>query len=90
MIGALVSVQKARVQQGGSGSISPSFDSSGGIGFGVGGKSVLIQRNVQNRGVHEGLIKLTGGTDFGYDVVAWRQWLNDQRKEAAVVPGRRD
>jgi hypothetical protein len=90
LIGALVSVQKARVQQGGSGSISPSFDSSGGIGFGVGGKSVVIQRNLQNRGVHEGLIKLTGGADFGYDVVAWRHWLNDQRKEAAVVPGRRD
>jgi hypothetical protein len=90
LIGALVSVQKARVQQGGSGSISPSFDSRGGIGFGVGGKSAVIQRKLQNRGVHEGLIKLTGGADFGYDVVAWRQWLNDQRKEAAVIPGRRD
>jgi hypothetical protein len=90
LIGALVSVQKQRIQQGGSGSISPSFDSQGGIGFGVGGKSVLIQRRVQNRGVHEGLIKLTGGTDFGYDVVAWSQWLKDQKKEAAVVPGRRD
>jgi hypothetical protein len=90
LIGALISVQKQKVQQGGSGTISPSFDSQGGIGFGVGGKTVVLQKNVQNRGVHEGLVKLTGGTDFGYDVVAWRQWLKDQRKEAAVVPGRRD
>jgi hypothetical protein len=89
LIGALVSIYKQKVQQGGSGTISPSFDSSGGIGFGVGGKSVVLRNRVQNRGVHEGLVKLAGGADFGYDTVAWANWLKDQNK-AVVVPGRRD
>jgi hypothetical protein len=88
LIGALVSVYRQKVQQGGSGTISPSFDSSGGIGFGVGGKTVVLNNRVQNRGVHEGLVKLAGA-DFGYDAVAWSEWLKAQNK-AVVVPGRRD
>jgi hypothetical protein len=88
LIEALVSVRKVKVQQGGSGSISPSFDSRGGIGFGVGGKSTVVRQNVQNRGVYDGLVKLAG-VNFGYDAVAWRHWLADQRKPA-VVPARRD
>jgi hypothetical protein len=90
LIGALVSIHRQRVQQGGSGSISPSFDSSGGIGFGVGAKTVMLQNHVRNRGVYEGLVKLAGGADFGYDTVAWSDWHRAQNKAAVVVPGRRD
>jgi hypothetical protein len=88
MIEALVSVHRQKIQQGGSGSISPSFDSQGGVGFGVGAKSVVVRQNVQNRSVYDGLVKLSGA-NFGYDAVAWRHWLADQQRPA-VIPGRRD
>jgi hypothetical protein len=89
LIAVLVTVHKEKVQQGGAGSLSPSFDSNGGIGFGVGGKSVILRHNVQNRGVHAGLVKLAGGPDFGFDGQAWGNWHASQRK-AEIVPGRRD
>jgi hypothetical protein len=89
LIGALVSVHKDKYQQGGGNSLSPSFDSNGGIGFGVGARSVIVRHNVQNKGVHEGLVKLAGGPDFGYDERAWAHWYAAQHQPVAV-PGRRD
>ncbi len=89
LIGALVSVHRDKYQQGGPNTFSPSFDSGGGVGFGAGAKSVIVRRNVQNKGVHEGLAKLAGGPDFGYDERAWTHWYASQKKPAAV-PGRRD
>ena len=89
LIGALVTVHKEKIQQGGPNTYSPSFDSSGGIAFGAGSKTFILRRNVQNRGVHEGLVKLAGGPDFGYDTRAWAHWHAAQKKPVAV-PGRRD
>jgi hypothetical protein len=89
LIGALVSVHKDKIQQGGPNTFSPSFDSNGGIGFGAGSKTFILRRNVQNHGVHEGLVKLAGGPDFGYDTRAWSLWHAAQKKPVAA-PGRRD
>jgi tetratricopeptide (TPR) repeat protein len=89
LIGALVSVHKEKIQQGGPNTYSPSFDSSGGISFGAGSKTFILRRNVQNRGVHEGLVKLAAGPDFGYDARAWAHWHAAQKKPVAA-PGRRD
>lgn len=89
LIGALVTVQREKVQQGGPNTYSPSFDSNGGIAFGAGSRSFIVRRNVQNRGVHEGLVKLAGGKDFGFDARAWSHWHNAQKKPVAA-PGRRD
>ncbi len=89
LIDALVTVHKEKVQQGGPNTLSPSFDSNGGIGFGAGSKSVVLRHNVQNRGVYEGLLKLAAGTDFGYDARAWSRWHATQKK-AAAAPKRRD
>ena len=89
LIGALVSVQRQKVQQGGPNTYSPSFDSNGGISFGAGTKTFVVRRNIQNRGVHEGLVKLAGGPDFGFDTRAWSHWHTAQKKPTAI-PGRRD
>jgi hypothetical protein len=89
MISALVSVQRQKVQQGGPNTYSPSFDSNGGVSFGAGTKTFIVRQNVQNHGVHEGLVKLAGGPDFGFDTRAWSHWHAAQRKPT-VVPGRRD
>jgi hypothetical protein len=89
LIGALVSVQRQKVQQGGPNTYSPSFDSNGGISFGAGSRTFVVRRNIQNRGVHEGLVKLAGGPDFGFDTRAWSHWHAAQKKPTAI-PGRRD
>jgi hypothetical protein len=89
LIDALVTVHKAKVQQGGNNTFSPSFDSQGGIGFGAGGKTVTISKNVANRDVLDGLIKLADGPDHGYDQQAWSRWHAGQKKPAPA-PGRRD
>ncbi|MEX2140615.1 MAG: HEAT repeat domain-containing protein [Pirellulales bacterium] len=89
LIGALVSVHKEKVQQGGPNTYSPSFDSNGGVAFGAGTRTFIVRRNVQNRGVHEGLVKLAAGKDFGFDARAWGHWHAAQKKPVAA-PGRRD
>jgi hypothetical protein len=89
MIDVLVTEHKTRIQQGGPNTFSPSFDSNGGIGLGMGAKSVVLQQKRANRGVYEGLVALADGNDFGYDQQAWRHWLAQQKKPAAA-PGRRD
>jgi hypothetical protein len=89
LIDALVTVHKAKVQQGGNNTFSPSFDSQGGIGFGAGSKTVIVSRNAMNRDVLAGLVKLADGADHGYDRQLWLRWHAGQKKPAAA-PGRRD
>jgi hypothetical protein len=89
LIGVLMTVHKSKVQQGGANTLSPSFDSNGGIGFGAGAKTVIVRNKVVNRGVHEALVKLADGVDFGFDTRAWANWHASQKKPAPK-PGRRD
>jgi hypothetical protein len=54
---------------------------SSGMSMG-GGKKVITQR-IQNQEVLTALLKLSGGTNYGYDQTAWRQWLESQQSAAA-------
>jgi len=89
LIDSLMTVHKTKVQQGGANTFSPSFDSNGGIGFGAGAKTVVLRNKVANRGVHEALVKLADGADFGFDTRAWAHWHASQKKPAPK-PSRRD
>lgn len=91
LIGALVTTHKEKVVQGNASgnTYSPSFDSSGSFSFGAGSKTVTVKRNYSNRGVHDALVKLSDGQDFGFETKAWQLWHNSQRKQPAKA-GRRD
>jgi len=79
LIGALVTVHKYRVSQGGGpGSISPTFGMGPGGGPGpsglsIGGRPKIIQRDIPNRAVLDTLVSLTG-RNYQYDEAAWKEW----------------
>lgn len=75
LIHALNTKHRFRTGSGGSGSISPSFDSNGGGGLSAGGGPTVVEREVQNRAVHGALISLThGAADHQYNEEAWINW----------------
>lgn len=55
---------------------------SSGVSMG-GGKKTVTER-IQNQEVLTALLKLTGGTNYGYDQAAWRGWLESQESAAAL------
>jgi hypothetical protein len=100
LIDALVTEHKYMVSQGGPpGSLSPSFGGQvggsgsgqgGGLGgFGVGGKPKVEKRQHQNPGVLGALTSLHSGTNFQYDVEAWKKWYI-QSHTSTVVDLRRE
>jgi hypothetical protein len=48
-----------------------------------GGKKVITER-VQNQEVLTTLLKLTDGTNYGYNQTAWRQWLESRENASAL------
>lgn len=89
LIDALVTDHKVKLQQGSAGSLSPAFGSDGSMSFGSGQRQVIVKNTAANRDIHDALVKLTGGKDFGFDVKAWKYWHAAQKK-APPPAGRRD
>ncbi len=83
LIDALVTNHKFIVTTGG-GNMGASFGGGPGAG-GLGGLSAggggpkQIERDLQNENVHQALIALTGGTNYGFDKEAWRQWYAESK-----------
>lgn len=79
LIDALVTEHTYVVQQGNPGQMSASFDPSGGGGGGLqmGGGPKSVKQKEENIRVLNALKKLSGGQNFDYDEVAWRNWYVD-------------
>lgn len=83
LIDALVTKHKYIVSTG-NGNIGASFGGGPGAG-GLGGLSAggggpkQIERDHQNDAVHQALIALTGGTNYGFDKDAWKQWYAESK-----------
>jgi len=93
LIQALETTHKFQVQTGNSGgqtsaTAGRSSTGGGGMGFGVGSKTITISKPMQNPEVLEALKKLTG-ENFYYDQQQWIRWY--QRKTggagATIRPG---
>ncbi|MCS7238531.1 MAG: HEAT repeat domain-containing protein [Thermoguttaceae bacterium] len=89
LIEALVTTHKIKISTGNPGQITTSFG-TGGTGVSVGGGPVVVTQAVQNRQVLDALVKLTGGTNFGFDQARWRAWYAAERRADTPVNPRRD
>jgi len=88
LIRALVTTHKFRVSKGNPGQTSATFGSGGGGGLAMGGSDEIVARSLTNRSVLDALVALSGGSNFGYDVVAWRAWAAGQRQHQFINPRR--
>jgi hypothetical protein len=94
LINALVTEHKFIVQSeaGGPGQMNLGFGSGaggGGNSFGVGGRPKVIKQAFQNESVLAALVAIHPGTNFRFDVAAWKDWYS-RREVPAVVNLRRD
>ncbi|MGO9114986.1 MAG: HEAT repeat domain-containing protein [Thermoguttaceae bacterium] len=70
---------------GGPGSMTPTFSKNGGGGgMSMNQKPVTITRYLQNQGVLDALVAITG-QDFGFDFRAWHTWYTNQKLKGAPV-----
>jgi hypothetical protein len=71
---------------GGPGSMTSTFNKKGGGGGGLGmnQKPIIIPHILQNQGVLDALVAITG-QNFGYDDRAWRTWYANQKAKGAPV-----
>lgn len=88
LIRALVTVHKFRVKKGNPGQTSATFGSGGGGGLAMGGSDEIVSRPITNRGVLDALVSLSGGSNFGYDVDAWKAWAAGRRPYQLANPRR--
>jgi hypothetical protein len=93
LIDALVIVRKQKVQSGNPGGIGASFGtnkSTPGQGLTAGDQTKYVFIPVQHPDVHDALVSLAGGPDFGYDADQWRAWYASRRKVQLLRDSRRD
>jgi hypothetical protein len=92
LIEAVVTKHRYRVQMGGGpGGVSGGFSPQGGGGLQAGGKTVLIEKELQNRQVLTALTSLVpAGVNFAYDKAAWKNWLASLQQNAPGTNLRRD
>jgi hypothetical protein len=70
---------------GGPGSMTTGFNKNGGGGgLAMNQKPVVVQQTMQNQGVLDALINITG-ENFGFDFQAWRFWYNRQKLKGGPV-----
>jgi hypothetical protein len=70
---------------GGPGSMTSTFSKNGGGGgLSMNQKPQKISRLIQNQGVLDALVAITG-QNFGYDDRAWRTWYTNQKLKGAPV-----
>jgi len=93
LIDALVTTHTYQIQKGQPGQMSSTFGTgaksgSGGLSFGGGGVETIKQR-IENRAVLQALVEMAGGTNFEFDVHAWKHWFVAQKKPQSL-DARRD
>ncbi len=90
LIDGLITVHTYHVTSGNSNpnSISTGVGSDGSGGLSMGSSTRVVKQEMQNQGVLDALVNLTG-QNFDFDEVAWRNWYAAQNK-AAKVNSRRD
>lgn len=90
LINALVTEHRFQINPGaGPGNMSLNFNSSGSGGTGpagltMGNKPIFIKKQIQNPSVLSALTNLHPGTNFRYDVEAWRQWYIHSQTSVSV------
>lgn len=89
LINALVTEHRFQINPGaGGGNMSLNFNSgSGGTGPGgltMGNKPIYVKKQLQNPSVLSALTSLHPGTNFRYDVEAWRQWYIQSQTSVPV------
>jgi hypothetical protein len=91
LIDALRTTHKFTVNEGASNpnQMSAGFSSTGGGGLTMGSSVKIIKRDLNNPQVLDALTALTGGVNFGFDDMAWRNWYASQQKPGAI-DARRD
>ncbi len=93
LIDALVTKHTFVIQRGSPGGMGATFGQGPGGGFGglsVGSSTQTIVQRVENRDVLRALVSLSGGTNFDFDVHAWKYWLAAQKKPASLDARRDD
>ncbi|MGA2256667.1 MAG: hypothetical protein ABSG53_18620 [Thermoguttaceae bacterium] len=75
---------------GGPGAMTTTFNKNGGGGGGLAmnQKPKIITRYLQNQGVLDALVAITG-QNFGYDDRAWRSWYASQKAKGAPVEAKK-
>ncbi len=75
---------------GGPGSMTSTFNKNGGGGGGLGmnQKPKIVRHFLQNQGVLDAMIAITG-RNFGYDQRAWATWYTNQQAKGAPVEARK-
>ncbi len=86
LIRALVTTHKFRVTKGNPGQTSATFGSGGGGGLAMGGSDEIVSRSLTNRSVLDALVGAVRGSNFGYDVGAWKAWAAGRRQYQLVNP----
>ena len=61
----------------------------GGGGLAMNQKPKIIPHYVQNQGVLDALVAITG-QNFGYDERAWRTWYRNQKAKGAPVEAKKN
>jgi len=86
LINALVTEHRFQVQQGGPpGGMSATFSPSGGPGsggLGMGNKTVIQKRKLENAAVRGALTSLYPGVNHQYNVDAWRAWYAESQNSS--------
>jgi hypothetical protein len=87
LIEYLVTTHSEVIQNpGGPGAMTTTFGTKGtpGGGLGMNQKPTVIRRSLQNQGVLDALVAITG-QNFGYDQRAWNTWYANQKARGAPV-----
>jgi len=90
LINALVTEHRFQINpNAGGGNMSLQFNSSGSGGTGPGGltmgnKPIYVKKQLQNPSVLSALTSLHPGTNFRYNVEAWRQWYIQSQTSVPV------
>ena len=90
LIDALVTSHKRMIPANQMGNTNAAFGgpAPGGFSFGT-PQAKVVSEFYKNGNVLEALVHLTGGTNFGYEVDAWKAWRASQKK-AQSLNARRD
>lgn len=88
LINSLVTEHKFLVQQGNTppGGMSATFSpgGSGSGGLSMGGKLKEVKQRLQNSSVLGALATLYPGTNYRYDIDAWRAWYSEEQTTSSV------
>jgi hypothetical protein len=87
LINALVTEHRRTIQQGPPGGMSATFSpsgSGGSPGLAMGKTTKVIKEKLKNQSVRSALCALFPGTDFQFDVDAWRTWYSQSQAETQL------